>query len=404
MLTTTPGPRPRLRLTPAPPAYTTASFFTGICGMERGLEPLGRFECRLHVEIREHARLVQAKHYRDVPRLPDITKVKPDDVPDVNVMVGGPPCQDVSDAGTKEGITGSRSRLWFVFAELIRAKQPQWVIIEQVEALRRRGLSAVLADLHNAGYAAEWHCIPATAVGARHLRDRIFLVAWRKDMVRGALLSGLGEQLAAVRAADVWGQEPEVARVASDVPLRTERLTGLGNSIVPQIITAVGASLLAAIDTPAPLPDLAFPIAHWHSDAWLDGNLRPCPEKWPRDGLLLDGSIYRLPELISSTFGTDQLLWPTPTVGDATGGRTTSKGKEFPTSLRAAVRGLNPKYLPLLGPNFTTPIRGATLNPSWVDWLMGYPVGWTALDDNGQIEALKPLPLIQRAAQLALPL
>lgn len=93
------------------------------------------------------------------------------------LISGGFPCQDVSAIGAGVGLSGARSGLWGEFARVIREFQPEYVFIENSPLLRTRGLATVLADLWTMGYDAQWDCIPAAAVGAPHLRDRIFIVA-----------------------------------------------------------------------------------------------------------------------------------------------------------------------------------------------------------------------------------
>jgi DNA (cytosine-5)-methyltransferase 1 len=99
-------------------------------------------------------------------------------VPYVDVLCGGFPCQDISIAGRGEGIDGQRSGLWAEYARLIRELRPRYVVVENVAALLHRGLDRVLGDLAACGYDAEWDCIPASAVGAPHRRDRVWLVAY----------------------------------------------------------------------------------------------------------------------------------------------------------------------------------------------------------------------------------
>jgi C-5 cytosine-specific DNA methylase len=97
----------------------------------------------------------------------------------IDVMAGGFPCQDVSQAGAKAGINGSKSGLWTHFSRLIGECSPQYVIIENVNGLRFRGMETVLRDLSSRGYDAEWETIPARAFGAPHRRDRVFIVAYK---------------------------------------------------------------------------------------------------------------------------------------------------------------------------------------------------------------------------------
>lgn len=95
------------------------------------------------------------------------------------MISGGFPCQDVSAIGARKGITGARSGLWSEFARVIEDFKPEYVLIENVAALRARGMDQVLCDLCRLGYNARWETIPAMAAGAPHMRDRVFIVATR---------------------------------------------------------------------------------------------------------------------------------------------------------------------------------------------------------------------------------
>jgi DNA (cytosine-5)-methyltransferase 1 len=120
-----------------------------------------------------------AKQFPGVPNLGDITRIE--QAPPVDILCGGFPCQDISLAGKGAGIGGARSGLWKEYARIIetqKPRKPRYVVIENVSALRSRGLDVVLQDLCALGYDAEWHCIPAAAVGAPHRRDRIWIVAY----------------------------------------------------------------------------------------------------------------------------------------------------------------------------------------------------------------------------------
>jgi site-specific DNA-cytosine methylase len=87
--------------------------------------------------------------------------------------------------------------LWREYARLIGELRPRYVIVENVAALLGRGLGDVLGDLAALGYDSEWHCIPASAVGAPHRRDRIWIVAYPNDAERrqvGGARHGLAER------------------------------------------------------------------------------------------------------------------------------------------------------------------------------------------------------------------
>ncbi len=156
--------------------------FSGIGGFSLGLDRTGGFETVAFCEIEEYPRKVLAKHWPKVPIYHDVRTLTADalrrDGIAVDVICGGFPCQDISFAGKGAGLAGERSGLWREYARLIGELRPRFVIVENVAALLGRGLGAVLGDLAALGYDAEWHCIPASAVGAPHRRDRLWLVAY----------------------------------------------------------------------------------------------------------------------------------------------------------------------------------------------------------------------------------
>ena len=158
--------------------------FSGIGGFSLGLERAG-FETVAFCEIDKKARMVLQKHWPSVPIFDDVTTLTKDKLDahgiSVDVICGGFPCQDLSVAGKGAGLEGARSGLWFEFHRLIKEIRPSWVIVENVSVLRSRGLDRVLRSLAEIGYDAEWHCIPASAVGACHRRDRIWIVAYPGD-------------------------------------------------------------------------------------------------------------------------------------------------------------------------------------------------------------------------------
>jgi DNA (cytosine-5)-methyltransferase 1 len=156
--------------------------FSGIGGFSLGLERSGNFETIAFCEIEPYPRAVLKKHWPNVKVYEDVKELSRErleaDGLGVDAICGGFPCQDISTAGRGAGLAGERSGLWFEFHRLIKEIKPQVAIIENVSALRSRGLDQVLRSLAEIGYDAEWHCIPASAVGAPHRRDRIWIVAY----------------------------------------------------------------------------------------------------------------------------------------------------------------------------------------------------------------------------------
>jgi len=275
--------------------------FSGIGGFSLGLERTGGFETVAFCEIDPFCRRVLAKHWPSVPCFEDVTTLRGEDVGTVDVICGGFPCQDISIAGRQAGIEGARSGLWGEFARLIGEIGPRFVVVENVSNLlsgpsERPGawFGRVLRDLATLGYDAEWHCIPAGAVGAPHIRDRVWVVAY-PDCGRGrepstpvdaawqSLREAVGEEGASVArpsgedVADAdpqgwsdlsWGQavakrsrlgaigdtsrwepEPALGRVvdglSSDMARwRKRAVESLGNAVVPQIPELIGNAIL----------------------------------------------------------------------------------------------------------------------------------------------------------------
>lgn len=155
---------------------TVGSLFAGIGGLDLGLERAG-MAIRWQVEIDDFCLKVLQKHWPNVPKYPDVRELKGDELEPVDLICGGFPCQPVSLAGRRRGQEDPRW-LWPEFARIVRVVRPRYVLVENVPGLLVRGMGEVLGDLAALGYDAEWDCIPAAAVGAPHIRDRVFIVAY----------------------------------------------------------------------------------------------------------------------------------------------------------------------------------------------------------------------------------
>jgi DNA (cytosine-5)-methyltransferase 1 len=155
------------------------SLFSGVGGLDLGLEWAGVGETVFQVEKDEYARSVLARHWPNAQRFDDIRTVGERNLPRVDVLCGGFPCQDISFAGKGAGLAGARSGLWFEYARIIRELQPSYIVVENVAALRTRGLDVVTSEISALGYDMWWDCIPASAIGAPQQRDRLFIIAWK---------------------------------------------------------------------------------------------------------------------------------------------------------------------------------------------------------------------------------
>lgn len=287
--------------------------FSGIGGFSLGLERTGGFETVAFCEIEPYCRRVLAKHWPDVPCYDDVRTLTADalrrDGIAVDVICGGFPCQDISFAGKRVGLEGARSGLWREYARLIGELRPRFVIVENVPGLLNLGMGAVLGELSALRYDAVWDCIPASAVGAPHRRDRVWIVAYtdspairqqQKRQRRPARRAVAGADSASPNAdgeskhafavdaemastsesmananngnqngrsgavqmgrqrrprkvaharnarGTEWLSEPAVGRLAHGVSNRVDQLRGLGNAVVPQIPELIGRAILKA--------------------------------------------------------------------------------------------------------------------------------------------------------------
>ncbi|MFL4491777.1 DNA cytosine methyltransferase [Streptomyces sp. VTCC 41912] len=155
----------------------------GLCagygGLELAIEALTGDQTAFVAEIEPHASKILAHHHPEVPNLGDITTIDWHQLIGlVDIVAAGFPCQDISNAGKRVGINGTRSGIWRNVAEAIRILRPRIVFLENVAAITRRGLDQVLGDLVAIGYDARWVCLRASDAGAAHRRDRWFCVAY----------------------------------------------------------------------------------------------------------------------------------------------------------------------------------------------------------------------------------
>ena len=152
------------------------SLFTGVGGLDLGLERAG-WECVAQIENDEWCTRILNKHWPAVPKWRDIYDVDADDLPHTDAVVGGFPCQPVSLAGRRAAQSDERW-LWPEFLRIVRVVRPRIVVVENVPGLFSAGFGDVVGGLAEAGYDTEWASVPAAAVGAPHLRWRVFIVAY----------------------------------------------------------------------------------------------------------------------------------------------------------------------------------------------------------------------------------
>ncbi len=253
--------------------------FSGIGGISRALEPWvrtvayceqDRYCQGVLLSRMSEGQLTHAPIWDDVRTL-DATPFK--GALQIDIISGGFPCQDISAAGSGAGLAGERSGLFFEIIRLIEEIKPSWVFLENVPAIRTRGLKEVVRTFTDLGYDCRWTCVSAAELGAPHRRRRWFLLAHTNGKRRGQEQVRIGgrenkaefrddgkkESLAnsSSKRLERWMEpetswktfreyscqgafrgirgipQPTIHRDDDGLPHRVDRIKGLGNSVVP---------------------------------------------------------------------------------------------------------------------------------------------------------------------------
>ncbi len=363
------------------------SLFSGYGGLDMAIESVLDVRTAYVADIDPGARKVLAHRFPDAPNLGDVTAVDWPRLGPIDVIAGGSPCQDLSHAGRRAGMTeGTRSNLWVAMREAIAALRPSLVVWENVRGAYSAGadsalefcagcmgegrldagpvlraLGRVLGDLSDLGYDAVWHGLRAADVGAPHGRFRVFVLAYPEGDDTRWWPTGPGEA--------------EGGRARGD---------------------AAGRGLL-----PTPTTRDHKGANQRGDDTCLTGALLPTPRATDgtKGGPNQRGSSgdLMLPSAVM------QLL-PTPSVADVMGGRKARSGERNDEPLLNGIAHANlwgdyaaaiARWEAILGrpapePTQTSAKGNPQLSPRFVEWMMGVPDGWiTDVPGITRNEALK---------------
>lgn len=267
--------------------------FSGIGGFSLGLERAG-MRTVAFCEIEPFCQAVLRKHWPNIPCYDDIKtltakRLAEDGISPIDLICGGFPCQPSSTAGKRLGAEDDRW-LWPEYRRIIEDSRPAWVLGENVTGIISLELDNVLTDLACLGYSTATFNIPACAVGARHIRERIWIVAYAvpngcKERVNvletaadqaqrqheGGKAYGIfteknvadvqcgkrsleweagrvGRERQSIPRNGDWetSLEPCLGRKDDGIPQRLDRLRALGNAVVPQIPEIIGRAIMQA--------------------------------------------------------------------------------------------------------------------------------------------------------------
>ncbi len=386
--------------------FTIGSLFSGYGGLDRAAEHMFGARTAWVSDIDKGACKVLAYRYPDAPNLGDITKVDWSTVEPVDIISGGSPCQDLSMAGRRAGMTpGTRSNLWESMREAIATLRPTYVLWENVHGALSaeatsdlehctgcmgdprhggpvlRALGRVLGDLADLGFDAEWCGLRAADVGACHQRFRIFVLAWRRDL------------------AYPYGQRVRVQTLG--------RLTAAESPSSPGCewrseLATLPTPRAQARDVPYARDDYHYNLEEWagHYEA---GTLHTLPTTRDTDGtkggpnqrgskcdLMLPSAVHQ--------------LLPTPSVADTQGGRKHRSGERSDELLLNGIAHANRwgQYAaaiarherafgrPAPDPTEPGPKGNPRLSARFTEWMMAQPPGWiTDVPGVTRNEALK---------------
>jgi hypothetical protein len=324
------------------------SLFSGIGGLELGLEAAGVGRTAWQVENNTYCLGVLERHWRKAKRLNDVRIAAKSNLSPVDVICGGFPCKNVSGAGRKEGLEGEHSKLWFEMLRVIQEMKPEAVVVENVLSGQGRWHDPVEEGLTAAGYNAYSFSTSAASVGAPQWRPRVLMIAvrrasnpakprkWMADP--GAdeerVSAYFGHRFPAGRGEWQYPWEPP-RLIRARAPYDRNRMMALGNAVVPQ------CSYLAGVLLRRLLAGVPFEQALGEPRPFLPLDLAPEVSKEKR--------------------------WPTPVASMACRGPASADMPEAGRLLKEVV-GLA---------RYRVPGQEGFVNPSWVEQLMGFTEGWT---------------------------
>ena len=224
--------------------------FSGIGGLALALAPWVRPIIYCERDRYCHAVLLSRMRQRELPSAPiwnDITSLRSTMLPrhgGIDIIYGGFPCQNISIAGDGAGLGGEHSSLFFELLRLARDIRPRFIFLENVPAITHRGLERILLEFTALGYDSRWTIVSAGELGAKHLRERWFLLA---HAVRAGLsVSGdVSTEASSYRGSTrtpalslvqnkVWNEALSDIRGMDDgLPVKIHRIRALGNAVVP---------------------------------------------------------------------------------------------------------------------------------------------------------------------------
>ncbi len=225
--------------------------FSGIGGISYALREWVRPVAYCEIDLYCQGVLLSRMGKGDIANAPiwdDIKTFPTQGIPKIDICYGGFPCQDISVAGDGKGLEGERSRLFFEIIRLAKEIKPSLLYLENVPAIRSRGGMRVVREITQLGYDCRWCVISAASIGARHKRNRWFLLAHSNCKSSGQTnkeaKSEQTKETTRIRfTRQDWGNLPLDDWISCQCPIpgipdaihyELDRAKSLGNSVVPE--------------------------------------------------------------------------------------------------------------------------------------------------------------------------
>lgn len=169
--------------------------FAGIGGFRSGLESVGGFSCIGYCEIDKYVRQAYEAMYDTEGEVyfNDARTIKPEELPDMDLICGGFPCQSFSIAGKRGGFADSRGTLFFEIARIAAVKRPSYLLLENVPGLlshdQGRTFATIIGALSELGYDVAWQVLNSADFGVPQSRKRVYIVGYLRERCAGQILS-----------------------------------------------------------------------------------------------------------------------------------------------------------------------------------------------------------------------
>jgi hypothetical protein len=356
--------------------------FSGIGGLTLALE--GIVKPVVYCDISPACRTVLAKHMRDgtMPRAPihdDVRTLNGKAYGPVDIVVGGFPCVGFSHLGKQEGFREAQSSMFFEMVRIVGEAKPSFVFMENVAAILKKGMKTVISVYDKMGYDIFWGIFPAYAVGAPQSRKRWYCLATKRTV-----LTWPGTFRKSYVCKGSWKREI-VPRLKPKTHRHTVRSHMMGNAVVPDCARLAFNYLFSG----GRVRDLTSPVSFARPElgAVVRGEypifgscskkichiLKDNPPSWtkPHYNIEIDPSLYKGTPI--NTISREKItkkfkipMWTTPRCNGNGGSHvlTERTRMDLCSQVRFATSTKQERIHPM--------------NPEWLEWLQGYPVGWTS--------------------------